>query len=502
MRLSEFFDTTSAAPVISAGALSVMTDPEISGLTADSRRVQPGWLFAALPGSVTDGRAYIDQAIEGGASAILSLPDAEGRVDGRVPLIADPDPRRRLARMAAAFYGIQPKTVVAVTGTNGKTSVAEFTRQIWALLGRQSASLGTLGIVADRGPEGPSLTTPDPVTLHKTLAELADRGIECAALEASSHGLDQARLDGVRLAAAAFTNLSRDHLDYHGTMEAYRTAKLQLFERVMGSAGTAVLNADSPEFALFRDTATERGQAVLSFGEAPGADIRLVERQPTPTGQKLDLVVQGARFSVTLSLLGDFQAWNVLAALGLVLAAGTPARDAVAVLPLLRGVRGRMEQAAVLSNGSAVYVDYAHTPDALETVLKAARPHVAGRLRCIFGCGGDRDPGKRPMMAERVQAFADYPVLTDDNPRSEDPAEIRRQALLGAPGIEEIGGREAAIHQTVARLAPGDVLIVAGKGHEPGQEINGVVHPFDDASVVRDAATAAEDRGQDRGGAA
>jgi UDP-N-acetylmuramoyl-L-alanyl-D-glutamate--2,6-diaminopimelate ligase len=492
MRLSEFFDGVTAPTLILAPG-----DPEIAGLTADSRDVRPGWLFAALPGARQDGRAFIEQAIAQGAAAILSLPGTEGRVTERASFISDTEPRRRLARMAAKFYAVQPETVVAVTGTNGKTSVADFTRQIWAGLGKRSGSLGTLGVVLDAGPEGPSLTTPDPVRLHQLLSDLAKRGVTNLAMEASSHGLDQCRLDGVRLSAAAFTNLTRDHLDYHGSMAAYRSAKLRLFDRVMGPDGTAVLNADSDAFGVFAETARAGYQRILSYGSADKADIRIISRAPRPTGQHVELQVFGTAYSVDLPLIGGFQAWNVLAALGLAIVTGTPVRQAVEALATLVGVRGRLERAATLDNGAAVYVDFAHTPDALETVLSAIRPHVDGKLWCVYGCGGDRDPGKRPMMAERVAAFADHPVLSDDNPRSEDPAEIRRQALVGAPtGTEEIGGREAAIHSAVARLGPGDVLVIAGKGHETGQEINGVKHPFDDVSVARAAVAAI------RGGAA
>jgi len=490
LRLSDLIDGSLKPGVAPPALLAASRDPDISGLTADSREVATGWLFAALPGAKLDGRDFIDQAVEAGAAAVLSLADAEERIAGRVPLVADAEPRSLLARMAAAFHGAQPDTVVAVTGTNGKTSVAEFARQIWAALGKKAASIGTLGVVENAGPVGPSLTTPDPVRLHKTLADLAGRGVKCAALEASSHGLAQARLDGVRVAAAAFTNLTRDHLDYHGTMEAYRDAKLRLFTRVMDAEGAAVLNADSEFFASFAAAARERGQRVVAYGVAPNALLRLAGRRPTPNGQDLDLIIGGTEISVHLPLVGDFQAWNALAAVGLAYATGASAGEATRALPRIAGVRGRMERVGTLPNGATVYVDYAHTPDALETVLRAARPHVEGDLWCVFGCGGDRDPGKRPMMAERVAAFSDKPVLSDDNPRSEDPAEIRHQAMQGAPGIEEIGGRAEAIHRTIERLGAGDVLIVAGKGHEQGQEISGVMHPFDDASVAREALAA------------
>lgn len=471
-------------PAIIGGA-----DPDVAGLTADSREVRPGWLFAALPGHKLDGRRYIDDALGRGACAVLTTPDAEARIGGRVPLVIDADPRRRLARMAARFYATQPDTVVAVTGTNGKTSVAEFTRQIWALTGQRSASLGTLGLVVDGKPEGPSLTTPDPIRLHAVLKDLAERGVTHAAMEASSHGLHQSRLDGVRIKAAAFTNLTRDHLDYHGSMDAYRVAKLALFERVMDTAGTAVLNIDSAEYQGFAAAAARRGHRILSYGRRPGAELRLASRVARPDGQLLDLIVLGRARTVELPLVGDFQAWNALAALGLAIASGTPEAEAIAALGQLAGVRGRMERVAVLANGAAIYVDYAHTPDALETVLNAIRPHTHGKLWCVFGCGGDRDPGKRPMMGCTVGKLADKPIVTDDNPRSEDPATIRAAALAACPGGEEIGDRAEAILSAVSRLGPGDVLMIAGKGHEQGQEIKGEIRPFDDATVAREAAS-------------
>lgn len=482
LRLSDLINAQSAAP-----AVAVSGDPEILGLTADSREVRPGFLFAALPGSKLDGRAYIADAVAKGAAAILTTPDI---AECAVGLVRDADPRRRLARMAARFYGPQPETVVAVTGTNGKTSVAEFTRQIWNKAGYSAASIGTLGLTVDGETTGPSLTTPDPVRLHQVLHDLADVSVDHAALEASSHGLDQARLDGVEIKAAAFTNLTRDHLDYHGDMDAYRTAKLGLFDRVMAPGGTAVLNMDSPEFDKFREAAERRRHRVLSYGMRPGAELRIVERRPRPTGQELEVAVGGRSHLVELALIGDFQAWNALAALGLAIGSGTPMQLALEALPHLTGVRGRMERVAVLENGAAIYVDYAHTSDALETVLKAVRPHTDGQLWCVFGCGGDRDPGKRPMMGCAVAKYADRPVVTDDNPRSEDPAAIRAATMASCKGGVEIGDRRTAIHQTIAQLGPGDVLVIAGKGHEQGQEIKGVKHPFDDATVAREAIAA------------
>ena len=486
MRLSDLLNGRSKPTPALARALAG-GDPDIAGLTADSREVRPGYLFAALPGAQLDGRSFIADAVAKGAAAVLTTADIDlpELPSSAVPLIRDDRPRRRLALMAAKFFAPQPETVVAVTGTNGKTSVAEFTRQIWFRTGRSSASIGTLGLTVDGQSRGPSLTTPDPVRLHQILRSLAVDGVQHAALEASSHGLEQSRLDGVEVAAAAFTNLTRDHLDYHGSMDAYRTAKLALFDRVMGPGGTAVLNLDSPECAAFRASAERRGHRILTYGTRPGADIRIVERRPRPTGQSMELVVDGRSRHIELPLIGDFQAWNALAAIGLTVATGLSMDEALHTLDALSGVRGRMERVAVLDNGAAVYVDYAHTPDALETVLQAVRPHTEGRLWCVFGCGGDRDPGKRPMMGCTVARNADRAIVTDDNPRSEDPATIRAAALAACKDGEEIGDRAEAIRSAISRLTPGDVLVIAGKGHEQGQEIQGEVKPFDDATVAR-----------------
>ena len=464
--------------------------PDITGLTADSRAVEPGFLFAALPGTRVDGRDFIGQAIAKGARAILAptgtvLPAAATDVQ----LITDDRPRRQFARMAAAFYGKQPATIAAVTGTNGKTSTANFARQIWEKLGKSAASLGTLGIT---GP-GPgmeqygALTTPDPVALHASLAELAEAGITHLAMEASSHGLDQHRLDGVQVTAAGFTNLSRDHLDYHGTMEAYLEAKARLFDEILAPRGTAVLNADTPECEALAARAEAAGRRVMRYG-AKGTDLRLDALVPQPRGLKLKLTVRGRSFDVTLPLAGAFQAANALCALGLVLADGADPDAAIGALETLVGVRGRLELVARHPNGAAVYVDYAHTPDALETVLMALRPHTRGRLVAVFGCGGDRDPGKRPVMGATVARLADLPIVTDDNPRNEDPATIRAAVMAACPGAEEIGDRAEAIRTAVAGLAPDDVLVIAGKGHETGQIVGEDVHPFDDSEHVRAAA--------------
>jgi UDP-N-acetylmuramoyl-L-alanyl-D-glutamate--2,6-diaminopimelate ligase len=462
---------------------------DVAGITADSREVVPGDLFAALPGSRADGRAFIADAVARGAVAVLAPPGTAwpSGVPPR-PLLLDPEPRRRLAQMAAALAGPQPATVVAVTGTNGKTSTVEFLRQIWAAEGGKAASLGTLGVIAPGFEPGPGLTTPDPVTLAETLAGLARTGVAHAALEASSHGLDQFRLDGVRLAAAGFTNLTRDHLDYHGSEAAYRAAKLRLFEDLLPSGAAAAVNADMDPttLAALRDIAARRGLDLRLVGEG-GVAIRLLRTVPRPDGQVLTVEHDGVRREVTLALPGRFQADNALLAACLAEMLGV--RDALDRLAGLTGVRGRMELAARLANGAAVYVDYAHTPDALEWLLTALRPHTAGRLHVVFGAGGDRDRGKRPLMGAAAARGADVVIVTDDNPRGEDAGAIRAAVLAGARavgvGVREIGDRAAAIAAALEALEPGDVLAVAGKGHEQGQTIGGVVIPFDDVSVVR-----------------
>ncbi len=466
----------------------------IRGLTADGRAVAPGFLFAALPGSRTDGRAFIAEAVARGAAAVLA-PEGlawPAGVPAR-PLITDADPRRALALMAAALHGgAQPATVVAVTGTNGKTSTVDFLRQLWALDGGRAASLGTLGLVAEGFDPGPSLTTPDPVALHATLAALARAGVERAAMEASSHGLDQRRLDGVRLAAAGFANLTRDHLDYHGGTDAYRAAKLRLFDALLEADRPAVANADMEAGTLdaLRAAAARRGLPLLTVGEA-GRDVRLLRQTPLPDGQVLAVEAFGARRdALRLALPGRFQADNALLALALAVATGMDPGRAIGLLPRLAGVRGRMELAARLPNGAAVYVDYAHTPDALERLLAALRPHVSegGRLHVVFGAGGDRDPGKRPLMGAACARLADRCWVTDDNPRSESPAAIRAAVLAGCPGGVDAGDRRAAIAAAIADLRRGEVLAVAGKGHESGQTVGGVTTPFDDAAEVREIA--------------
>jgi UDP-N-acetylmuramoyl-L-alanyl-D-glutamate--2,6-diaminopimelate ligase len=465
-------------------------DPEIRGLTADSRLVEPGFLFAALPGTKLDGRRFIADALGRGAVALLTDDVAAlGAHPASVQIIVDANPRRRLALLAARFHAPQPKTLVAVTGTNGKTSVTVFLRQIWQRLGLAAASVGTIGIHGTGVDRPGSLTTPDPVTLHRELAGLAKLGIQHVALEASSHGLDQFRLDGLALAAAAFTNLTRDHLDYHADMAAYFAAKARLFTEVLPADGTAVINIDTAEGEQLAALARRRGQRILGFGRAPSADLRLAAAKPTATGQAIGLVVLGERHDLELPLIGTFQASNALAALGLAIATGAPAAAAVAALSHLAGAPGRLQHVASHPNGAPVIVDYAHTPDALETVLTALRPHAQGRLVAVFGCGGDRDPGKRPQMGAIADRLADIAIVTDDNPRSEDPAAIRRAILAACPKGREIGDRADAIRVALRLLAPGDVLVLAGKGHEQGQILADRTLPFDDAAVARAAVT-------------
>jgi UDP-N-acetylmuramoyl-L-alanyl-D-glutamate--2,6-diaminopimelate ligase len=465
-------------------------DIEIAGLTADSRAVRPGFLFAALAGAKTDGAHFVEEALSRGAVAVLAVPDAghAARLAQRgVPYIADMQPRARLAQLSARFYPAQPATVVAVTGTNGKTSVASFARQIWSALGHVAASVGTLGVVAPGYEEPLAHTSPDPVTLHRHLDELARRGVTHLAIEASSHGLDQHRIDGVRIAAAAFTNLTRDHLDYHADERAYFAAKLRLFTELLPAGGAAVINADSDHALQVETAARRRGAQVLTSG-AQGRDLRLRSLEPHSHGLHVDAEILGRGHAIELPLVGAFQAGNALCALGLALACGADADAAIAALASLEGVPGRMQHVASTATGAPVFVDYAHTPDALETVLAALRPHAAGRLVVVFGCGGDRDRGKRPLMGRIATDLADRVFVTDDNPRTEAPAAIRAEILRAAPGALEMADRADAIAAAVSELGPSDVLVIAGKGHEQGQNVGGVIRPFDDATVAREAA--------------
>ena len=481
MRLSELVNGGGV------NAPSIVPNTEITGLSADSRDVRPGFLFAAIPGALEDGRRYIGQAIAKGAVAVLAPPGlGDAEIGGRVHLVTDPNPRRRLALMAARFNGAQPGTIVAVTGTNGKTSVASFVRQLWALRGHRAAAMGTLGIAARGWRRGPGLTTPDPVRLHETLAALKRDNIDRLALEASSHGLDQHRLDGVRITAAAFTNLSRDHLDYHPSMAAYRDAKLRLFAELVVEGGVAVCGAESPLQQPVAEIARRRNLNLVTFGRASG-DIRCLVAEARGGAWSLLLDVRGARFELDFPLPGEFQIDNALCALALVIGCGAATETVVPLLSRLDGVPGRMQLAGRLANGASVIVDYAHTPDALATVLQAARVQVTGRLVVVFGCGGDRDPGKRPRMGAAVARYADRAFVTDDNPRGEDPAAIRAQALSTCPRAREIGDRGTAIAAAIATLKAGDMLVIAGKGHEQGQIVAGRTLPFDDLAVARAA---------------
>ena len=474
------------------------SDPIVTGVTADSRKVDQGTLFCALPGNASDGRDFIPQALAKGAAAILAPDDNRGfdfnaiNVDAG-KLVRVSDVRRAYALAAKAFYGAQPKTCVAITGTNGKTSVATFCRQIFSMLGHKSASMGTLGVVTqdpdgtENAITGPGLTTPDAADLARHLADLAGSGVTHLALEASSHGIDQRRLDGVSLTAAGFTNLTQDHLDYHATMDAYRTAKLRLFESLLPRGKTAVLNADSDSYNAFAAMSILSGLNVMSVGER-SRHLCMTGRDLTVDGQILYLEYRGKTYETKLPLAGLFQASNALVAAGLAIAAGEDVEGVVESLSKLKGARGRLERVGSKNNGAEIYVDYAHTPDGLETVLKALRPHTHGKLVCIFGCGGDRDRGKRPIMGGIADRLADRAIVTDDNPRTEDAAAIRAEVLKGmGKNAIEIADRKQAIFEAVSGLKAGDVLVVAGKGHEQGQIIGAKVLPFDDVSVVREA---------------
>lgn len=465
-------------------------DIDITGITSDSRLVNSGYLFAAIPGTVSNGCDFVPQAIRRGAVAILMPDDAHpiGDVNG-LPVLTAANLRQRYALLASRFYGRQPKTIAAITGTNGKTSVAMFLRQIWTELGLKAGSAGTLGSGASGSGLRLSypgvLTTPDSAELHRILADMANHGVEHLAMEASSHGLDQYRLDGVNVSLAAFTNLSRDHLDYHGDEQSYFHAKKRLFTELLDQGGTAVINADISEFSELSAALNIRGISILGFGRT-ATDIRLDRQRPVGDGQILDISIGSGNYQVVLPLIGEFQASNVMCALGLAIASGCDVADCIQVLGKLKGVRGRLEHAGDLDVGASVYIDYAHTPDALVKVLRAVRQHTSGRLHVVFGCGGDRDPGKRAPMGEAAFSYADKVILTDDNPRSEDPAAIRQQALVGCPSALEIGDRRQAIEMAIDGLSTGDLLVVTGKGHEQGQVVGDEVLPFDDVTVVQE----------------
>ena len=471
-------------------------DAVVLGLAVDSRAVRDGFVFVAIPGTRLDGASFAQYAVRQGAIAVVTtaagIETARSDIGGLpVPFFIAEEPRAVMAQLAARFYGAQPTTMAAVTGTNGKTSTAHFLRQIWASAGHRAAAFGTTGVEGDGFDEPLSHTTPEPITLHALLARLAEKGCTHAAMEASSHGLAQHRLDGVKLTAAALTNITRDHMDYHADHEDYVSAKLRLFAEVLPADGTAVLNADDPVFGRARAIATARGMRVISVGRAVGSDLAILETRYSPHGQSVKLGWAGATYRAELALIGGFQAENVALAAGLAIATGVAPDAVFAALSGLTGVRGRMEPVARRANGAAIYVDFAHTPDALATAIDALRPHCPGQLVVVFGAGGDRDPGKRRLMGKAVVERADVTIVTDDNPRSEKPAAIRAEILAACPQAHEIGDRAAAILAGVDALKePGDCLLIAGKGHEQGQEVMGVVRPFDDATQARSTVAA------------
>ena len=459
-------------------------DSEVTGFAIDHRKVARGSVFGAFKGAVFNGEDFIGSAVDRGAVAVVARPEA--KVD-RVPHLADPEPRRLFADLAARFYAPYPETVVAVTGTNGKTSTVEMTRQIWRMLGHRSASIGTLGVTTSDDQVKTGLTTPDIVTFLNNMAGLKRMGMSHVAYEASSHGLDQHRAEGVALAAAAFTNFSRDHLDYHGTMEEYFEAKMRLFEGLLSAGKPAVVWTDDPKSDEVMDRARHAGHELLTVGRR-GETIRLVEQTPTALGQTLMLEHGGKSHRLALPLIGAYQASNVLTAAGLVLATGGEWNATFSAMQRVAPVRGRLERAVISRAGVPVYIDYAHTPDALEAAIAALRPHVEGRLITVFGAGGDRDQGKRPEMGAVASRLSDVVIVTDDNPRSEDPAVIRSAIMAGAPAATEVAGRREAIAEAICIARAGDIVLVAGKGHETGQIIGDRVLPFDDALVARECA--------------
>lgn len=460
-------------------------DLEVTGISSDSRQVKPGVVFFALAGSKADGAVYAAEAAARGAAAIVAGKDsALGELP--VPVLAVDDPRLALALSAARYFGKQPQTMVAVTGTSGKTSVAAFVRQIWEQAGFAAASIGTTGVVAPGRNDYGSLTTPDPVALHQLLLELADAGVTHASMEASSHGLDQRRLDGVRLAAGGFTNLGRDHMDYHPTVEDYHRAKLRLFDALLPKGAPAVIFADDPWSAPTIQAAKAARLDVLTVGRH-GDFLTLKRVEHERHRQRAEVEADGMLYEIDLPLAGDFQIANALVSAGLAISTGTPVAKALKALEKLKGAPGRLDLVGTTANGAPVYVDYAHKPDALENVLASVRPFTTGRVIVVFGCGGDRDRGKRPIMGEIATRLADVVIVTDDNPRSEVPETIRAAILAAAPGAIEIGDRRAAIHEAVAMLHAGDTLIVAGKGHEEGQTIGTETLHFSDHEEVRAA---------------
>ncbi|MGF1463667.1 MAG: UDP-N-acetylmuramoyl-L-alanyl-D-glutamate--2,6-diaminopimelate ligase [Maricaulaceae bacterium] len=460
-----------------------VADIDITGLSLDSRMIRPGEVFAALPGARVDGAAFAQAAVNAGAVAVLA---ARGVAVADAPVINVDDPARVLAQMAARVYGPQPSTVIAVTGTNGKSSTVEFLRQIWAVAGRRAGALGTLGLTLDNAREPLAHTTPDAITLHKTLAHAAESGVDHLAMEASSHGLVQRRLDGVRLSAVGFTNITQDHLDYHPDFEAYFDAKARLFEALAPRGAPAVIMVDDARGRAMAERADKAGLNVIPIGWS-GTVWKLDEIEPGAAGQRLRLTIDGQAETVALPLPGEFQALNALTAAALAHADGVAVETILEALRGLSGVCGRLEPVGATPHGARVYVDYAHTPDGLDKALRALRPHTAARLIVVFGCGGDRDADKRPKMGAAAAKLADAVIITDDNPRSEEPSAIRAAIRAGAPNAREIADRAAAIDTAVGELEPGDVLLIAGKGHETGQIIGDTVIAFSDQETARAA---------------
>ena len=459
-------------------------DSQVTGFAIDHRQVAPGTVFGAFPGTRFNGEDFIPDAVDAGAVAVVARPEAA--VSGAPHLSAD-EPRREFARLAAKFFKPFPQTVIAVTGTNGKTSNVELTRQLWRMAGHHAASIGTLGVTTADDQVKTGLTTPDIVTFLSNMAGLAREGVTHAAFEASSHGLAQYRTEGLPVRAAAFTNFTRDHLDYHGTMESYFEAKMRLFSEVLEPDGTAVIWSDDPKSKEVARRCEARGIRRLTVGRR-GEALRLLDRAPSQLGQKLTVESEGKQHLVNIPLIGAYQAANTLTAAALVLATGGELEQTLANLARVQPVRGRLERAVITRAGAPVYVDYAHTEDALESAIEALRPHAKGRLITVFGAGGDRDVGKRPQMGAVAARMSDVVIVTDDNPRTEDAEKIRRDILAGAPGAREVPGRREAIATAVAEAGPDDIILLAGKGHEQGQIVGDTVLPFDDVTVARECA--------------
>lgn len=459
-------------------------DVAVTGFAIDNRKVAPGTVFGAFQGQRVNGESFIADAVKAGAVAIVARPEA--KVEGATHIAHD-KPRQLFAQLAARYFAPFPDVTVAVTGTNGKTSTVELTRQLWRMMGQKSASIGTLGVTTSVDQVSTGLTTPDIVTFLANMSGLKREGITHAAFEASSHGLDQYRTEGLPVSAAGFTNLSRDHLDYHGDMDSYFDAKMRLFDEVVAADGTAVIWADDEWSDKAIQRATKRGLRVLSVG-VQGHQLRLANRTPTQLGQALEIEADGKLYKVNLPLIGAYQAANALTAAGLVIATGGDTAKVLELLGRVQPVRGRLERAAISKAGAPVYVDYAHTPDGLRAAIEALRPHTRGKLVTLFGAGGDRDTGKRPQMGKVAADLSDHVIVTDDNPRSEEPSTIRAAVLAGAPDAQEIGGRRAAIAAAIAMAGADDIVLLAGKGHEQGQIIGDRVLPFDDVTVARECA--------------